>query len=598
MKKISIKEITISNFRGIKNLKVSPNCENLDIGAETGAGKTSVKDAYLFALGLNIGNYEPLDENNKRINTTTSVSVLFNKGNENSDDLFGENALSIERVSKQKYNSDGEYVSAMSKYYVDGIELTATRYKERVADFFGLDPSYIRVMSDLDFFNSNSSTWGWKNRREFILKVMGIKPNAEDMAEKYPAISMFLLNHTPEEILKAVTTKISEINKRIASINAIIDHTNETISRLGDTDYELYERRKIELYKNENSRTEELRELLSAINKRIDEIVSETRVKARNACWTVENSINEAKNSITILLKNLDFNKSRLDATKMCITASTKKLNETENSVDTVCPSCGKPYTEEEINKIRDTATAQIRDEIAERTALAEELAKKISVIEKKIDEQKRVEQLLSEKRKSFEETSEELLSNNEEFAKLTAVKEEVANNIDSLNGNNYNDWVAEMAEIDKILSNKAILEMAKKENAEYTEGLVANTRDYEKQLERKLQIIDYMAETVERISRAVNEKFDDVSFKFTKEYGANSLKGSDLDCVVLYNGVPYDYCSNGEKILCDFDIVNGLQRHLGVCVPIWIDEAQSCTKPLETVSQKISLYTVANKSL
>ena len=94
--------------------------------------------------------------------------------------------------------------------------------------------------------------------------------------------------------------------------------------------------------------------------------------------------------------------------------------------------------------------------------------------------------------------------------------------------------------------------------------------------------------EKANAITEVVNKNFDNVKFKF---FGQN-LNGSAYDtCEVMYHGVPFDSCSTGQKIAVGFYINQGLQRLLGISLPVWIDDVGSA-KFFKAENQMIGLLT------
>jgi len=50
MNQIKILELNLRNFKGIKDLKLTPEGNNLNISGENGTGKTTIMDAFLWLL--------------------------------------------------------------------------------------------------------------------------------------------------------------------------------------------------------------------------------------------------------------------------------------------------------------------------------------------------------------------------------------------------------------------------------------------------------------------------------------------------------------------------------------------------------------------
>ena len=67
MKEIRLINEKLCNFKGIASGNFAFNGENTEIVADVMQGKSTIKDAYLWCLGLEIDNFYPCDKNNQLI---------------------------------------------------------------------------------------------------------------------------------------------------------------------------------------------------------------------------------------------------------------------------------------------------------------------------------------------------------------------------------------------------------------------------------------------------------------------------------------------------------------------------------------------------
>ncbi len=96
-------------------------------------------------------------------------------------------------------------------------------------------------------------------------------------------------------------------------------------------------------------------------------------------------------------------------------------------------------------------------------------------------------------------------------------------------------------------------------------------------------------------VENAVNGKFAHVTFKLF----STLLNGSvEPCCITTYNGVEFPDLSGGQKIFAGIDIVNVLSEHYGYKVPMFLDNAESLTLPIEFDGQLIKLEAVENMKL
>ena len=114
--------------------------------------------------------------------------------------------------------------------------------------------------------------------------------------------------------------------------------------------------------------------------------------------------------------------------------------------------------------------------------------------------------------------------------------------------------------------------------------------------VERQMADIDrYSATESQMIEDAVNGQFKQVQFKLFKERLNGGLEPC---CEAMLHGVTYGGMSGGEKIVVGIDIISVLTRHYGLNAPLFIDNAESVTLPIETECQTVKLYAVEGMPL
>jgi hypothetical protein len=69
---------------------------------------------------------------------------------------------------------------------------------------------------------------------------------------------------------------------------------------------------------------------------------------------------------------------------------------------------------------------------------------------------------------------------------------------------------------------------------------------------------------------------------------------GLEETCEVTVDGVPYGSLNNAARHNVGLDIITTLSEHYGIAAPIFLDNAESITRPLETPGQQIRLIVSA----
>ncbi|MCD8266700.1 MAG: hypothetical protein LUC33_06045, partial [Prevotellaceae bacterium] len=92
-----------------------------------------------------------------------------------------------------------------------------------------------------------------------------------------------------------------------------------------------------------------------------------------------------------------------------------------------------------------------------------------------------------------------------------------------------------------------------------------------------------------------VNALFQIVRFKLTDTL----INGQEVDvCEATVDGVPYSSQNNAMRINMGLDIINAISRAEGVCAPIFVDNAESVNKLIETEGQMIRLNVTDDETL
>ena len=92
-----------------------------------------------------------------------------------------------------------------------------------------------------------------------------------------------------------------------------------------------------------------------------------------------------------------------------------------------------------------------------------------------------------------------------------------------------------------------------------------------------------------DRINSIFNNK---INIKLFKELVNGSVKEC---CEITVNGVPYKDLNNGMKINAGLIMINALCKYYNVYAPIFVDNAESVNRLVDTKSQLIKLVVTEN---
>ena len=353
MKSCKIKTININSFKGIANGTFVFNGQNAEIIADVMQGKSTIKDAYLWCLGLEIDNFYPVDKNNQLIDgLETRVELAI--------DVDGIE-YKLSRSAKVKYKNkvfDG-YKKDMFEF--DGVPCNTTEYKAKLCDLLGVgDFDTLKYLTVLNYFNEQVN---WKERRELIYNLFVNKSAIEELKNepKYDLIA--------NELKKGKST--SDINTMLNSENnRIVESKRRNEILLADKQQELATFAKIDYAKFEDE--------LEAVEKQID---AEQERIAKLDRASVKNQIINEINKLTIERENLHHEgfaeecmlhhkeeklfmesmslKGRgknLEKTLAPLTEEYKKLKvEQFDERNTICPTCHQQLKKADIDELRES---------------------------------------------------------------------------------------------------------------------------------------------------------------------------------------------------------------------------------------------------
>ena len=312
--------------------------------------------------------------------------------------------------------------------------------------------------------------------------------------------------------------------------------------------------------------------------------------------------------------------------------------NEKLDEDSLVCPTCGQDLPREQADKIRtdfeQKKAKRIKDEEDARTTFYEVKGRKLASIaedgnlaagglraskkareeaERKVSESRelvsRLVLAVEVKEKEFSELPESVdLSGNIEYQEIIA---EIAQSEESLkqmsNGAERRKEITEQrnacvreaakleAEINKIQSGIADHELRIEELEEKLKTEGQRCADIEKNIDT---LLNFSIEKNKAIAEKINPHFRHFQFSFL-DY---TIEGNPVETLKLVcDGTSYfDGLNGGDQRLVEIDLCRGLQEMNGLCLPIWVDEANTIDpeRVPTNLEQQIILIERANLDL
>ena len=310
---------------------------------------------------------------------------------------------------------------------------------------------------------------------------------------------------------------------------------------------------------------------------------------------------------------------------------------ETFNDSDTICPTCGQELPEEQIAELRasfeEKKKARIEAELKVKESFESEKQEKLkyvcdlgntsaaklkktneeinklqSEISAAQDEVAELTKQIEEEQSKFTELPESVdMTNDEEYLAVTAriaELEEKLKSFDDVPGKKQ-ELRMQISNVMKQISNvdadiniaQAAVTEKEKRVAELNEELKSLGQvqaDIEKNIDT---VLNFSIQKNKALEEKINPYFKHFQFSFL-DY---TIDGNPVEtCKMICNGVNYfDGLNYSDKILCDIDLLRGLQALNGLNLPIFVDNSESVNaNRLPSVEQQMIVLRVTDDDL
>lgn len=636
--KIEIKHMELRNFKKIREQKID-FCHDMLISGENKTGKTTIYDAYLWAIfGVTSKKnsiVQPLDTYNNIIHhLETSVTVVLKYNDERE--------IKVQRILTENWKNigtaDEKLLNITHARLIDDISLSQKAFNEKLEELCPID-KWI-MLSNINIFMSCKTD----DRRKMLISLAnGI--NEEELMKRYPLVykgvvienkkladmilqqknikkksedelKLIPIKAQAQEILRvnadftALKIEKENIDKQIFAIDASLEGSvgkdpgmNEYIAKLQ--------------FHNANVAKAQ-KEWQDNKVKSIDDLIKK-----------ITESSNVLSDANKILGNNLDsYNSNKVKLTEVSIKFEQKikewkNVNEKEFNYEQtdVCPVCGRPYTDdmkteeynnavEEFNKNKAEMLTKLQNEASEYKQQMTVLKGNISTYEqitKANDENavKKANALYCEyinqredKQNQTWETSAEKLALDKEYAFIEAQKPNVKVNTSVVE--NKKKKISLIIRRDEIMKqlygeeiNRHIDNEKEKLNARSVE-LAQKIADSTKVIN---QINAYEKAKISMIEDEVNSYFFLIRWKFSEH---NKTKDEDKEiCMAIdAEGIDYDNANDGTVINMGVDIIEGISKALDIYVPLFVDRKESAENIMPIKQQTIFLQCVFGQPL
>ncbi|ALS27161.1 P-loop containing nucleoside triphosphate hydrolase [Paenibacillus sp. 32O-W] len=643
MKRIDLIRLATRNFKGIREFVLDAQGANTNIFGDNAAGKTTLFDGWLWLLfgkdSQNKADFEikTLDKHGRPIhNLEHEVEAVL---------LIDGRRTTLRRVFKEKWTKKrgsvtAEFSGHTTDYFVDGVPCKESEYKAAVAEI--VDEGVFRLLTSPTFFNEQLK---WQDRRKILLDVSGDISDADVIASRpeLAELSAILNGRTIEQHRKVVMARRKEINDELERIPVRIDEAERSkpdVSGLNEDELQTkidalraqIEAKQAELQRiqsggeiaEKEKRMREIEAELLALKNELQAGTLDRIAAARREESRLKVEIEDLQRQIEALERRINQNAMAIQLKE----SEREKLRQKWYEVDgrkfvapeqpETCVACGQTLPAERIAEARRKAEEAFNLEKARElegiTRTGKTMAEEIEGLKRQNEaDVAKIESLRAEQQQKQDahaaaavhlaelESSMTDVTGDTRYVAKQQELEQVKSEILSLRSSTLSAVDAVRMDIAKLRTELELLESkrARFDQVRRIDERISELERHEKslaeefeRLEHELFLLDeFTRAKVELLESRINSKFRVARFKLFNQQVNGGLEET---CETMVDGVPYGSLNNAARHNVGLDIITTLSEHYGIAAPIFLDNAESITRPLETPGQQIRLIVSA----
>lgn len=603
--KVTLKRLSLLNFKGIKNLTIDFG-DNTNIYGDNGTGKTSLFDAFTWLL---FGK-DSTDRKDFEIKTLDSNNEVIPKiDHEVSADLLVNNEpVSLKRIFREKWvkqrgSLEAEFSGNETLYYWNDVPMSQKDYQAKVSEI--LDEKVFKLITSPTAFNQLK----WQDRRDVLVKIAGdisdsdLAKGNDDYIDLVAQLTKKSIDEYKKQIaslikkakddIKLIPTRIDEVERskpEAVDADAVSAEISLKEKKIEDIDNQLSDRSKAfdEVINKRNANQDEIFKIKSKINTITFEISEKAKAEAKSGNSKADEIQRHINDKISNELHPAEQKIERLKSEKLTlentISSYEKSIQQKreewglENAKEfsfsddnAVCPCCNRALNAETIAENKNTLLTNFNNNkkkaldiinaegkaIADKKSNAEAELQDVTnrIIEgqkfindtkttiKDLEDQLEVEKSKDKKSISVEDFIEKYTAENTELADLKSqVQTLEAKTFDLPDQNNNNDLRAQKQAINSEIQ---VLRDSLKANDQIK---TANNRIAELQREESVlaQSIADIEKTQYTIENFIKLKVDTIEERINEKFSFVKFK-------------LFDKQINGALVECCEALINGV---------------------------------------
>lgn len=626
--------LTLTNFKGARNVTIEPKGQNLAVFGDNSVGKTTLADAYYWLL------FGKDSANRADFGVKTIVNGQPLSGVEHSVEGTFEmdgKTVTLKRVYRENWvttrgQSASELKGHVTEYFWQGVPVTAGEYGDRIKSLVGSEKAF-RLLVDPAYF---VETLDWKERREFLFDAIG-ETTVQQVVERTPALDGFLEllgGYTVDDFAAMTKATRKKLADERQALPGRIDEASRSLPPAGldasaikaDADRFKAELAALRTKRSEAASGGLVSDLsLKLAGRQRDLIQRESALRsqpnpAREAALEKVKALKAEGRAANSELEDLNDQLGRARRHAASAKSDTEELlrkyyaeRDREWSGDETCATCGQAIPAEKIEALRATFNAakatkleqikaegtKLREVQNSAEALAKEIEAKVQPVAEKVTRlvgQVKEAEALVPAESAFDPSADA------EYAAIQADVTRIQTELDAARADTQKALREIDAEINglELRADDANRALARLEAGEAVKARIEELKAREKTLAVELEKADHALAQVEAFIRAktefvtsrINALFSIATFKLFD----NQINGGLRECCeVMYRDVPYRDLNTGMRLNVGLDVIDTLSARAGFAPPIFIDNAESVTRIRETAGQQIRLIVSAS---
>lgn len=637
MKKVILKKLILQNWRK-QNKEISFNEDITKVYGQNKAGKSSLRHAFLWLItgydGENRMNYNLFDNTKTYTPEDSPAAVVEAIIEANGYEYSLKKTAEVGWIRRRGSNCYERKGTDDYKFFIDGVELSAGKYKEKIADLF-CDLEVLRSILDINYF----LYLDWKEQRKY-LAVMAGEITDNDLTGNYKELLEQLEKYSLSELKARISSDIKPLKDSLKSLpitikalennlpdikeaeeaKVLIENYKGQINNI-DKDLQGFSDSIKPLIEKRNKELQEISDLERAINKD-REIYEEKQFEKIKSISVEINSVDDENRKIDKINKNNQNDREnlleRIHILEKDLLFYGEKRNNLLDKLDKIseeefiedkCSYCGQTFPEDKIESLKkvfyenieSSKKAIIKEGLSVKECIEstnksiETLKAQLQAIPTAICEKKDLSILqakLAESQKNivpFEQTELYKSAMNtleEKRRSVTVIPEQDNSGLISMKEHLLKQIEAESEKVGLVKERK------KQEDKieEFKKQLKDTANALAEQEKLDNQIKTYEEERAKIISDRVNKFFKRCNITMMSQ----DKSGVWIpDCVITGIDGAIAATSNGaERILIGIDIANAFAEFFDISIPLFVDDMNlvDSSNEIKTYHQLIEL--------